>query len=65
MPEIFLHHIGHGHAQSGRKILRRHHLLLFWILQQFQQGIRQPPGVSRWIEFHRQFLALCHLPEIS
>ncbi len=65
MPEIFLHYIGHGHAQSGGKILRCHHLLLFWILQQLQQRIRQSLGVSRGIELHRQFLTLRHLPEIS
>jgi hypothetical protein len=65
MPEIFLHHIGHGHAQSGGKILRRHHLLPFRILQQIQQRIRQSMGVSRWVELHRQFLTLRHLPEIS
>jgi len=39
VPEILLHDVGHGHAQRGRKILGRHGLLLFRVLQKLHQAI--------------------------
>lgn len=65
MPQIFLHYIGHGHAQSRREILRRHHLLRFLTVQQIQQSLSQSLRISRGIELHCQFFTLRHLLEIS
>jgi len=65
MPQIFLHHVGHGHAQCGRKILRGHGLLLVGILQKLHHAIRQSLGVSRRKEVDRQFFSHGHLPEVG
>lgn len=65
MPQIFLHDIGHGHAECSREVLHCHPLLPFRILQKFVEAIRQTLRISRWVELERQFFALRHLPEVS
>ncbi len=62
--KILLNDIGHGHAQPGGEILGRHRALLVGILQELNQAICQPAGVSGWVEFDGQFFALRHLPEV-
>lgn len=65
MSQILLHHIGHSHAESSGEVLDRHSLLLFAVLQKVEQAARKSLGISWWVKFDGQFLALCHLPEIG
>jgi hypothetical protein len=64
MAKILLHDIRHGHAQPGREILCRHHLLLLGILQQVDEALGETLSVSRRIKLDGQFLVLPHLPEV-
>lgn len=64
MPQIFVHDVRHRHAQRGGEILRRHGLLPLFILQQFDQAIRQTLRVSRWVKLDREIFTLRHLPEV-
>jgi len=64
VPQIFLHHVGHGHSQCGREILRGHHLLLAGILQKLSQAIRQALNIARRVELDGEFFAHGHLPEV-
>ena len=64
VPQILLHDIGHRHAQRGRKILRRHALVPFRILQQVLQAVGQTLSISRREEFNGQLFRLRHLAEV-
>jgi hypothetical protein len=64
VPQIFLHDVGHGHAQRRGEVLCRHGVLFVRILQQPRQAIRQSFCIPRRIELYRQFFTLCHLPEV-
>lgn len=65
MAKIFLHDVGHRHAQSGREILGRHQLLPVGILQQVDNALGEALSTSRGIELYGEFLGLRHLPEIG
>lgn len=65
MSQVFLHHVGHRHAECSREILDCHGLLLLRVLEKFLQAICQALGISGRVKVERQFLALCHLPEVS
>ena len=65
MAEIFLHNVGHGHAQRCGEILSRHDLLLFGIAEKRDQTVGESLSIARGIEFDRQFLTLGHLAEIG
>lgn len=64
MPEIFLHHVRHRHAQSGGKIQYGQFSLLLGILQQSDQAIGECLSIAGAIELDGQFLIGCHLLEI-
>jgi hypothetical protein len=65
MAKIFLHDVGHGHAQGRREILCRHPLLLLRILQQVDEAFGETLSVSWWIKLDGQFLPQSHLPEVG
>jgi hypothetical protein len=64
VPQILLHHVGHGHAQCSREVLRRHRVLFFRIFQHAMQAISQSFSIPGRIELYRQFFTFCHLAEI-
>jgi hypothetical protein len=63
--KILLHDAGHGHAQSCGEILRCHRALFLRVLQQLDETVRQPLGISGRIELNGQLFALGHLAKIS
>jgi len=65
VPQIFLHHVGHGHAQARGEILHRHPVLLFGVLKEVRQAIGESLGISRRIKLDGEFFALRHLPEVG
>ncbi len=64
MPQVLLHDVRHGHPQGGRKILRRHGLLLFRVGQKASHAIRQILRVTGFVKFNCQFFSIGHLPEV-
>ena len=62
--QVFLHHVGHRHAQSRREILRRHCILFVRIVQYAIQAVGESLSIPGRIEIYRQFFTLTHLPEI-
>jgi hypothetical protein len=64
VPQIFLHHVGHCHAQGSREILRCHGLLFRWILQQLNKAIGKTLRAARREKVDGEFLAQRHLAEI-
>jgi len=64
MTQILLHDGRHGHAKSGRKILRRHRLLFYRVCQKANEASSQVLGVPWLIKLNRQFFPIRHLPEI-
>jgi len=65
VPEIFLHDVGHCHAQRRREVLLCHRPLFFGILKELGQAVRKASCISGRIKLNRQVLALCHLPEVA
>jgi len=63
--QIFLHDVGHCHAQSGSEVLRGHRVLLLGIFQEANQTVSEIVAVSCPIKFDRQFFSLSHLPKIG
>lgn len=53
VPQVFLHDVGHRHAQRGRKVLDCHALLFLSVLQKIEQAIRKPLSVARRMKFNR------------
>ncbi len=64
MPYVFLHDVGHGHAQGRREILHGHLVLLLRVLKKVRQAISQSLSFSGRIKFDGEFFPLRHLPEI-
>jgi hypothetical protein len=62
--KIFLHHIGHCHAQRGGEILRGHELQLLRVFQQLDQTVRQALSIPGRVELDGEILALRHLAEV-
>jgi hypothetical protein len=65
MSQIFLHYIGHSHAQCGGEVLHRHRILFLRIFQKAKQAVGQSFRSSWWVELDRQFFTLSHLSEIQ
>jgi hypothetical protein len=63
--KIFLHDVGHRHAQPRGEILDRHRLQLLRIFEQVGQTIRQSLNIPWRIKLNCQLLALRHLPEVE
>jgi hypothetical protein len=65
LTQVLLHDVGHCHAQSSRKVLRRHGLLRLAILEHGDERIRQSLRIPRRIELDCEVLAVRHLAEID
>jgi hypothetical protein len=64
LPHVFLNHIGHGHAQGGRKILGTHQLLPWLLPKQDFQTVCQALRIAGRIEVNGNFFALRHLAKV-